>query len=152
MKTKITGLATRIKLIINKIRWLTLIILANYLLGAWLITRTEHVSFSDARWFSSVTGFTVGFGDIVPQTEAGRDVAQYIMVSNWILFAIMLALIIDVVRVYRDNFSDEEQKHEDAKSDRTVTVLDHILDQLVSRQIIDRLPDGADQADHRYRD
>jgi hypothetical protein len=51
------------------------------ILGAWIISHVEGISFGDSFYFSLVTGLTVGYGDIVPKTTIGRIVALTI---GWI--------------------------------------------------------------------
>ena len=43
--------------------------------GAILIATTEAIPFNDALYFAFVTGSTVGYGDIVPISAAGRIVS-----------------------------------------------------------------------------
>jgi hypothetical protein len=159
----------RIKLFFNKIRWVALVIFINYLLCSWLFLKAEsaqHLTFSDARWWTSVTSFTVGYGDIFPKTEMGRDIGQYTMVSMWILFAIMLALIIDAVRVVRDTFSHEEQEEvkddlndTDGKTEFNAFAAVHLDEQLarclpgyqrIPQERIDELQQHMSHNDNQY--
>ncbi len=45
---------------------------------AWLVVNAmaiaylEHIPFDDALYFAFITGLTIGYGDIVPATSAGR--------------------------------------------------------------------------------
>ncbi len=42
----------------------------------------QHLSVEDGMWWAIVTVTTVGYGDIVPHTEAGRAVAVVVMVTG----------------------------------------------------------------------
>lgn len=48
-------------------------------------------SFFDALWWSSTTMTTVGYGDLAPQTAAGRIVAVVLMVVGISSFAVITA-------------------------------------------------------------
>jgi len=43
---------------------------------------SQHLSFQEGVWFAIETVTTVGYGDIVPHTEAGRAVAVVVMISG----------------------------------------------------------------------
>lgn len=144
------GFKQKVIFLFNKIRIVVLVIAVNFVLSSYLISELEDKSFWDSVWFVHVTSFTVGYGDIFPVTAWGRIVTMYTMWSMWLLFAFLLALIIDAVRFNRDQFSHEEQEHQDSKSDRTVFVLDFIAGQLADRGIIDAVPDGDGDVDTKY--
>jgi voltage-gated potassium channel len=42
----------------------------------------QHVSIEDGIWWAIVTVTTVGYGDIVPHTDAGRGVAVIVMITG----------------------------------------------------------------------
>lgn len=42
------------------------------LLGAVLIWRFEDLSFGDSVYFTMITGLTIGYGDITPETPLGK--------------------------------------------------------------------------------
>jgi len=42
----------------------------------------QHLSIEDGIWWAIVTVTTVGYGDIVPHTEAGRGVAVIVMITG----------------------------------------------------------------------
>lgn len=45
------------------------------LLGGVLIWRYEDISFGDAIYFTFITGLSVGYGDITPETAMGKIVS-----------------------------------------------------------------------------
>ena len=77
------------------------------LLFAWF----EHQPIVDAFWWTFVTGLTIGYGDIYPQTTAGQ-----ILTIVWAHFMVLFVLPLFIGRIIRnviDNkneFSDAEQK------------------------------------------
>ncbi|MEW6093267.1 MAG: potassium channel family protein [Chloroflexota bacterium] len=74
----------------NLFLWLITIIL----LGSWFYARVEGWGFLDAVYFSIVTLATVGYGDLVPQTVAGKIFTIfYIIIGIGMLsgFIILLA-------------------------------------------------------------
>jgi voltage-gated potassium channel len=52
-------------------------------------TNPEFATFGDSLWWAVVTLTTVGYGDIVPQTPAGRFVGVMIMVSGTGILGVM---------------------------------------------------------------
>ena len=48
-------------------------------------------SFPDALWWAVVTVTTVGYGDVVPVTEAGRALALVLMIGGVALFGALTA-------------------------------------------------------------
>jgi hypothetical protein len=45
-------------------------------------TNAEFATYGDALWWGTVTLTTVGYGDIVPETEAGRIAGAFLMVTG----------------------------------------------------------------------
>ncbi|MDO9631477.1 MAG: potassium channel family protein, partial [Humidesulfovibrio sp.] len=52
------------------------------LAGTMALMRVEGLSFADALYFSVVTMSTVGYGDVVPHTGAGRVVAGIMILTG----------------------------------------------------------------------
>ena len=62
----------------------------------------ELYSFADSLWWSTTTITTVGYGDIIPTTSAGRIVAGVTMIVGISTFAVVTAKVAEfLVRVER---------------------------------------------------
>ena len=66
--------------------------------GAGAITLFEKIPFADALYFAFVTGFTIGYGDIVPHTHVGRLVALLIGLVGILFTGLMVAVLVFAVR------------------------------------------------------
>ncbi|MBN1369480.1 MAG: two pore domain potassium channel family protein [Dehalococcoidaceae bacterium] len=66
------------------------------LVGAFAFMITEDIGFFDALYFTVVTISTVGYGDISPQTTAGRFLAMGMVVLG---VAIFLAVVAEVAQL-----------------------------------------------------
>ena len=64
----------------NGLKYVLLVSVSVILVGSVIMTYLEHMSFSDALWWSLVTVTTVGYGDLSPSTDVGRVVAAVLMV------------------------------------------------------------------------
>ena len=75
--------------------------------GAFFYHQVEDLSWVDSFYFTIVTLTTVGYGDISPQTAAGKI---FTMVYLLIGIGILLALITELARHVIDH--DQEQQQE----------------------------------------
>jgi voltage-gated potassium channel len=50
-------------------------------------------SFGDALWWAAQTVTTVGYGDVVPQTDGGRFVAVFVMVFGLAVVSLVTAIV-----------------------------------------------------------
>ena len=62
------------------------------LLGAWLFSITEHISFGLSCYWAVVTATTIGYGDIAPRTAAGHWIAIMVALTVVPLFAATFSL------------------------------------------------------------
>lgn len=63
----------------NGFKYMLLLSLASIFIGAITITFFEKMKFSDGLWWAFVTTTTVGYGDLSPNTTAGRIIAVFLM-------------------------------------------------------------------------
>lgn len=59
---------------------------------AWLFSRVEDLDFGRSLYFASITGFTVGYGDIVPTTTAGRVIAVGLSLIGVVFVGLIVAI------------------------------------------------------------
>jgi voltage-gated potassium channel len=71
----------------------------------------EHRGLSDSLWFVIVTATTLGYGDTIPTSEAGRIVASLLVVSMVLFFIpLVTASFASKLIVDRNAFTHEEQE------------------------------------------
>ena len=65
---------------------------------AVVIRHLEKMPFGESLYFSFITGLTIGYGDIVPQTPGGRLVALLIGFVGILFTGLMVAVLVFAVR------------------------------------------------------
>ncbi len=65
--------------------------------GAAGIAHFEHLPFGEAFYFSVITGLTVGYGDITPQTAGGRILAVMVALVGVIFSGLVVAVALRAV-------------------------------------------------------
>jgi voltage-gated potassium channel len=70
-------------------------------------------SFGDALWWAAQTVTTVGYGDVVPQTDGGRFVAVFVMVFGLAVVSLVTAIVTSgfVARAQRARRDNELAEH-----------------------------------------
>lgn len=106
-------------------RELALIFLTMIVLGGALYALFEHASFLKGIWWAFVTAFTVGYGDVVPHSVAGRVVAAALMtVSVFVIIPLVTALMAKRMIVDNDAWTNEEQMYVLGTAERMNAYLD----------------------------
>jgi voltage-gated potassium channel len=67
-------------------------------INAAAIAYYENISFADALYFTFVTGLTIGYGDISPETFAGRIVAIMTGVLGILITGLVVAIAVYALR------------------------------------------------------
>lgn len=124
---------------INKFNYMLVVNTLVIVLGAVLISLLEKMSFEDAIWWSFVTFTTVGYGDILLRTTAGRLIAIILMIFGIGFIGITTStiaayLVNNDIKKEKRNFKYEainEIKRElDNFDDLTIEELDYIYNKL----------------------
>lgn len=90
---------------------LFLIFVAVILSGGLLYSIFENQSLWKSLWWALVTAFTVGYGDVVPQTLAGRIVGVTLMtITVFAIIPLITARIASKMIVNDDAWTDIEQQ------------------------------------------
>jgi voltage-gated potassium channel len=112
----------------HHLNYVLLMTLAAVFGGAALVESLEAglsgasiTSFSDALWWSASTVTTVGYGDEVPTTAAGRGVGLVLMVLGIALFGLLTA---SLASYFVDNKQDEVHPQWDELKERLARMED----------------------------
>ena len=80
------------------LRTVYLVLLLLILIGALAIAWLEDLPIGASIYFSFITGLTVGYGDIVPHTAAGRLVAVLLGFIGILFTGVVVAVTVRSVR------------------------------------------------------
>lgn len=133
-------LKKRVHYLLNKLMWLLIIGLSMNTVFVLLFMYVEHRSFSDSMWWGWVTGFTVGYGDISPVSNAGRLVAIVAMATDFVLLACFSGQVTAMVLINKDIFSHAEQELLKVRAEEQTILLHAIRDILATGGHIENLP------------
>jgi len=70
-------------------------------IASWLLCFVEPTAFPtfwDGAWYSITTITTIGYGDLVPHTPAGRMIGVVLILSGISLFGVLVGLVSEMVR------------------------------------------------------
>ena len=87
--------------------------------------------FADALWWAIVTVTTVGYGDVVPSSGAGRIIAGLLMLAGVSAIPITTSLVVSVFVARLQ--ADDRARNAEAR-DEIITRLDRIERTLEGRQ------------------
>jgi voltage-gated potassium channel len=97
------------------------------LLGGFVTTLVDEKdfrTFGDATWWALVTLTTVGYGDIVPTTTAGRAVGSALIVFGVTFLSFLTATITSLfVSVDRERQQAEERMRQESVASETRALL-----------------------------
>lgn len=89
---------------------LLMYIFINEMICAFLYSIFEKKGIIASFWWTLVTVFTVGYGDMYPATLPGRFVGGIVMVSGWIFLSLLLGHILSAFLPDPNIFTHEEQE------------------------------------------
>jgi voltage-gated potassium channel len=75
------------------IKEIVVLLLCALLVLTMILAVVEDLSFRDAIYFAAITGLTIGFGDITPNTPLGRLVVIVIGLLGIVFTGIVVALV-----------------------------------------------------------
>ena len=81
--------------------------------AAWILAPEGFDGLGDALWFAAQTVTTVGYGDVVPDTVAGRLIGVTIMLFGVAAVSVITALVTSAFVTYqRERMGAETERHE----------------------------------------
>lgn len=107
---------------LNRGRYVFIAIIITHIVGGLLFTLVENMyldegkkkSFGDGQWWATVTGFTVGYGDLYPVSEPGRVIGQCYIILMAMLWLFAGAHVIAAIIEDKNLFTHEEQERNEA--------------------------------------
>jgi voltage-gated potassium channel len=72
----------------------------------------EFNTLGEAFWFSIVTVTTVGYGDYVPESAAGRVVAGALMLTGIALIPLITSVVVSILVSQRGREAREQELHD----------------------------------------
>lgn len=89
---------------------LLMYIFINEMICAFLYSIFEKKGIIASFWWTLVTVFTVGYGDMYPATLPGRFVGGIVMVSGWLFLSLLLGHILTAFLPDPNVFTHDEQE------------------------------------------
>lgn len=99
---------------LNRARVAVGLLILVHLSGGALFSLLEGKSFFEGQWWATVSGFTVGYGDLYPSTTTGRLIAMAYIATMAALWLILGAHIVATIIEDKNLFSNEEQERLEA--------------------------------------
>ena len=99
---------------LNRAKYVFIALLVVDVGAGFTFSLIEGKSVLDGQWWAVVTGFTVGYGDLYPETAAGRLAGIVYIPLMALLWAFLVAHIIAAVIENKHLFSHDEQERFEA--------------------------------------
>lgn len=68
------------------------ILLILILIGAFIISKSEGIGIGNSIYFSFITAFTVGYGDVTPHTFLGKLSSVLVALTGILFFGVLTAI------------------------------------------------------------
>ena len=94
----------------NRGRLLIAVTVGNYVGCAIIFGILERHGFFRSLWWSIVTGYTIGYRDVFPQTDGGRLLGVWLIITASLLSLLTGAYIVLRLMIDTDEWSHEEQE------------------------------------------
>ncbi len=92
--------------------WVVIAVLFSLIMfGAVVISVVEQMPLSRAVYFALITGMTIGYGDVTPETVAGKVVSLFIGLIGIVLFGVIIGISTrSIVYTMHPNESEKLEK------------------------------------------
>ena len=108
--------------------------------AGWLLMRLadpeSFPNYGKGLWWAVQTVTTVGYGDIVPTTVAGRSIATIVMLTGIAFISVLTAAIVAAL------VESARRRREAEAHDSTHAKLDEIMDRLAALEAAVKSPSG----------
>lgn len=99
-------------------------------IGAVALMFTEGARYVDSLYWSMVTVFTVGYGDISPQTDPGKWLVILYLPVSAILLSLLITYIVQLAQYHKDRNTHREQELQELHVQRAEAKADLLLEVL----------------------
>ena len=99
----------------------------------WAVDRKNFPDPGEGMWWAVQTVTTIGYGDVVPTTAAGRAVASLVMILGVAFVSILTAFIVSDLVARHAALQQKEIEQEELDTTAAIARLDERLDERLAR-------------------
>jgi voltage-gated potassium channel len=86
-------------------------------LAVEVLSPNSFESIGDAAWWAATTVTTIGYGDVVPETNGGRVIAVFVMFASVATISFTTAVVTaSFVSYQQRRLSGDKERHEELRS------------------------------------